>query len=295
MSEEIKEKVNNDTDNEEGLSQEKFAVLFKNLDEAYIKDMLERAGTSEDVPSETEADIKAEKDDVAGEGTTVEMETGAQAEKDDAVEEGIAVETEPDADIAASAEDVSSLSDVTDEGLLPEHIGHLLQVLGEDVINDMLRDAGMEIDGLPTEEAPRAGIPTDSVAGKGAGNSAGHKSGNRKGRRLRRFLLLAIFAGIILMIFAVNQISMNVTLNSDDPIQYSEQADEISALEGSLIVNDVSVSVPTDANEEYSISYSWAEDDAKYPSVPQAITAVYPGEEDEKLLHLLQYFILPHL
>ena len=221
MSEEIKEKVNIDTDNEEGLSQEKFAVLFKNLDEAYIKDMLERAGTSEDVPSETEADIKAEKDDVAGEGTTVEMETGAQAEKDDAVEEGIAVDTDADAEIAAAAEDIPPLSDITDEGLSPENISHLLHVLGEDVINDMLRDAGMEPDDLPADEASEPDVPAGSENDKTAGKSSGRKRVNRKGRRLRRFLLLAIFAGIILMIFAVNQISMNVTLNSDDPIQYS--------------------------------------------------------------------------
>ena len=82
---------------------------------------------------------------------------------------------------------------------------------------------------------------------------------------------------------AVTKISLNVTINSDDPIQYSEHTDEISALEGTLIVNEVSALVPTDGTEEYSISYSWAEDDDEYPSVPQAITAVYTDSEDNKL------------
>ena len=43
----------------------------------------------------------------------------------------------------------------------------------------------------------------------------------------------------------------------------------------------MSVSVPTDGTEEYSISYSWAEDDDKYPSVPHAITAIYSGKAEE--------------
>ena len=270
----MKEQINIDFDSSEKLSEENFTGLFKSLDEASLNDMLERAGISEE--SQPEASVQApEEEPPANEEIVIEKSF------DNAEDSGT--------DIATAVENVTVLESVEGSGLSPEHIGHLLKVLGEDVINDMLKDAGLEDDELLSETSPVTGESDNTGENVSANNSSERKVTSRKGRRLRRFMLFAIFAGIILMVFAVNQISMNVTLNSDDPIQYSEQTDDISALEGSLTVNDVSVSVPTDGSEEYSISYSWAEDDDKYPSVPQAIIAVYPGEAGEKLYTISLY------
>ena len=268
MDEEIKDQVNIDNDGSEGMSQEKFADLFRSLDEAYLNDMLERAGMSEETPADGGNADGAVADEIsadAGDDTAGGTET------------------------PVSAEDQAVTAAVPGGELGPEHIGHLLKMLGEDIINDMLQDAGLEDEALQSDDSPEAEVPETPLAGPGGNKDPERRRRRRRGKLKRSFLLLAIFAGIALMVFAVNQISMNVTINSDDPIQYSEQADEISALEGSLIVNDVSVSVPTGESEEYSISYAWAEDDEKYPSVPKAITAVYPGEEGEKLYTISLY------
>ena len=73
------------------------------------------------------------------------------------------------------------------------------------------------------------------------------------------------------------------------PTQYAEPegADVVACEEGLLIVNDVHVKVPKTDNVSYNISYSWAEDDKDYPSVPHGIVASYkeiPAETsaDEK-------------
>ena len=73
------------------------------------------------------------------------------------------------------------------------------------------------------------------------------------------------------------------------PTQYAEPegADAVACEEGLLIVNDVHVKVPKTDNVSYNISYSWAEDDKDYPSVPHGIVASYkeiPAETsaDEK-------------
>lgn len=265
MNEDMKEKLNTDAEKEEGLSQEKFADLFKSLSDAHINDMLERAGLSEDTPEAEPIEAASEPEN-------------------------------PDTAAAASG-----------GNLEPEHISHILKMLGEDVVNEMLADAGLSKEDLPddetpadgkTDEASAAGTDSGSVAAPEvkADSEAGTEAavvkspGKRKKRfSKKRFLLLSIFIGIILLLFAVNQISNNITLNSEDPIQYSEETDEISALEGTLIVNNVRVAVPTDGSENYSISYSWAEDDEKYPSVPKSITAVYSDKEGNKLYTISLY------
>ena len=189
-----------------------------------------------------------------------------------------------------SEERKEQVNTVTEGGNLePEHIGHLLNILGEDMIRDMLLDAGLSDAELTSDDSSAADDLQAPDTGAEESIPAKRRPVRRKGSRTRRFLLLIIFVLIILLVFAVNQISLNVTLNSDDPIQYSEQTDDISALEGVLKVNNVSVPVPADGSEEYSISYAWAEEDDKYPSVPQAITAVYKGEEDVKLYTISLY------
>ena len=70
------------------------------------------------------------------------------------------------------------------------------------------------------------------------------------------------------------------------PTQYAEPegADAVACEEGLLIVNDVHVKVPKTDNVSYNISYSWAEDDKDYPSVPHGIVASYkevPAEAAE--------------
>lgn len=294
MNEELKEQLNIDTEDNDGLSQEKIEDLFKSLGESYINEMLERSGLSEEDP---EADDAAPAEDTVADNKAPEAEdTAPSGDSEAAGGPEIDEAPEPAEEQPADGEAEEPAADTLAAGgeLEPEHIGHLLKMLGEDMINDMLLDAGLSEEDLEEGSEPAEESQADDSTEKPEADTAAEsvpkiRKKRRKGKAKRRFLLLAIAVGIVLLVFAVNQISMNVSINEDDPIQYSEENDEISALEGTLIVNDVHVSVPTTGDEEYSISYTWAEDDEKYPSVPHAITAVYPGEEDTKLYTISLY------
>ena len=109
MSEEPEKKVNTEPETPEtqGLDQDKFADLFDSLDEETLMKMMESAGLfSED------ADVSPED-----------------------VSDIIVPDTAPVASPEAAADKEAMLS--------PEHIGHMLSVLGDDIIDDMLDSAGL--------------------------------------------------------------------------------------------------------------------------------------------------------
>ena len=257
MSEEPEKKVNIDSEDVEtqGLDQDKFADLFDSLDEETLMKMMESAGLFSD-----DADVSPEEE-------PAETASG---------EEPLVIEwLDPD------ATDVSTEAVADKDAMLsPEHIGHMLSVLGDDIIGDMLESAGLsdeDVDAVLAEaKAESEAAETEKgMAAPDAGKSPAPPGKRRKGRNVRRLLFVLIFIGILGLVAAVNKIYNSVTINSNDPIQYSENTDMISADEGTLHVNNVNVTVPTDGTEEYSISYSWAENDNKYPSVPHAISAIY--------------------
>ena len=109
MSESPEKKVNTETETPEtqGLDQDKFADLFDSLDEETLMKMMESAGLfSED------ADVSP-----------------------DDVSDIVLPDTAPEASPEAAADKEAMLS--------PEHIGHMLSVLGDDIIGDMLESAGL--------------------------------------------------------------------------------------------------------------------------------------------------------
>jgi hypothetical protein len=211
-------------------------------------------------------------------------------------EESAPAEEASDAELVSAEESVAAAS-AEGSGLTPEHIGHLLSVLGDDIINDMLENAGLtheDLDAMLDEEQAdgadaEALSEAEDTADTGEAKKQKVRRRRRKGAAKRRFLFLILFILIVLSAAAVGKIFMSVTINTNAPIQYSEDVDDISADEGSLNVNNVSVTVPTNGTETYSISYSWSEEDDKYPSVPHAITAIYPDEEGNKLYSISLY------
>lgn len=112
------------------------------------------------------------------------------------------------------------------------------------------------------------------------------------GRRLRRkdllfIICIEILLGVIMFIILAHSVSLNAT----DKINYADDSagDSISCSDGALIVNDVTVHVPTDGNVQYNISYSWGKDDRKFPTIPRSITASYRDENDAVLYDLSLY------
>lgn len=317
MSDSTKEKLNID----------ELAELFKNLEDEAMKKMLDRAGvTDEDLENlPAEADVPAASQDASD----------AKADEQQA-EDAATVEEDLQSKAAAAIKAAAPAG----EGLEPEHIGHLLRVLGDDLLKDMLESAGLDpedaaeaaddsgskeaAEGEPGSEAPAkaegaeaagqdAGGETKGKVEKAAGGEAsGEAEGGikaqepdaeaaaaankvkapRKRRKVtltRRFLFVIIFVGIIGLLAAANKIFMSVSINSNDPIQYAAHTDEISADEGILKVNGVSAKVPVTGKVEYSISYSWSEEDEKYPSVPHAISAIYSDTEGKNLYSISLY------
>jgi len=247
-----------------GLSQERFAGLLKELDDKALSELLERVGLSfDDLAEEVPEDRKAE------------------------------TEAETDADPA-------------EEGLTPEMIGHLLRSMSDDALNGLLESAGLSRDDLPAlpagsdaakpeSEVEEAGgeDSSEEVPGEDGSEEPAEKGKKKKGvlksLRSKRFLLIAVIAGALLLPLALNKIYLSAILNSNDPIQYSEAVDDIFCTEGTLCVNSVTIAVPTDGTEKYDISYSWAEDDGQYPSVPHAITALYSDQEGKSLYSISLY------
>ena len=172
--------------------------------------------------------------------------------------------------------------------LSPESFARFFKSLGEDALNDMLERAGLnsEVDSADTaaSEQDRPGN-ADTISE----DKPSKKRKTKKNRLVSSLLFAFIFIGILFVLVAANMIYMSVTVNTHDPIEYAEQTDTISADTGLLNVNNVSVSVPTSGKEDYRISYSWAEEDKDYPSVPHAITVVYPDPEGKDLYSISLY------
>lgn len=168
--------------------------------------------------------------------------------------------------------------------LTRDNIAHMLEVLGEDVINDMLG-----IDDSETEtESTETDSPYDVASEKAPFKLKSKKSSHRR-KVSSRMIFVILFLGIIFVFLAINRIYMMVSINSNDPIQYSEVQDDISCSDGLLRINNVSVSIPSNGKEKYSISYSWSAEDTEYPSTPHAITAIYPSKKGSDLYSLSLY------
>lgn len=166
-------------------------------------------------------------------------------------------------------------------GLAFDEFAGFLNELSDDVIKEMLSGAGFEDEKSVSEYLSQVNAEDDTDKPK-------------KPRRSRfglsqRLVLLVIVLGLFLLPFALNKIYLSASLNGNDPITYSEATDNISCSEGQLVVNNVKVQVPSNGKEKYNISYAWAEDDKKYPSVPQSISAIYQGEEGAPLYDISLY------
>ena len=270
MSEDYKEKKKTAAAGgpEDVLDQEKFAALLKRFDEEKLQDLLGKAGVA-DIAEE-----KASTEPVKA-GEPAKTENPPQPVKTEASPEPEKVE-EPAEPVKAnepSKEEATAEPVKTDEPKKEDATAE--PVKAEEPAKEEAAAEPVKAEEASKEEAAAEPVKAEEPAEK-------EKAPRKKFRPSKRLLLIAVLAGLILVPVALNQIAMNVTLNSDDPIQYSEHVDEVSASKGSLIVNDVTVAVPSDGSEEYSISYAWSEEDEEYPSVPHAITAVYSDKDGNK-------------
>lgn len=118
------------------------------------------------------------------------------------------------------------------------------------------------------------------------------KKKKRKKRKVNKKLIaVLIVIEVLVLIEVIHLLSMNISLNSDDVIQYAgtEYEDTISYDNGKLKVNNVSVKVPHNDSVTYNIAYSWGKEDTDYPTIPHSITAMYKNEDGTPMYDITLY------
>ena len=151
--------------------------------------------------------------------------------------------------------------------------------------------SGLSEEGFDESQPDQALSISKDVPGEQTSDSApaSHKLSLKElSKKSRIAIFIAeIILGVILLVFLLQSIS----LNSSEKINYADSSstDDISCSDGVLIVNDVSVKVPTDNNVSYNIAYVWGEEDQNYPTIPRSITASYRGDDGTPLYDLTLY------
>ena len=312
MDKEIKnDNLNNTAETAEeghGLTADKIAHLLEHLGDEVIRDMLDSAGLDYDDPlgeneaageeyvgkrfrreaAEAEESEEAESPEEAPETVNAEVAEKTEVSPETVGEVGSEAKAPVEAAVIDEPEKTGAL-EVPDEHEEAKESAPEADMTGsgpEDAENSENTDE-KDGDGSESSEekvgdsSENEKIEPDSKSSDVGSDAKSKKKGkpHRKVPLIRRLLFVFVLIGVLLLPLAVHFIYISATLNSDDPIQYSEHVDEISCADGVLKVNNINTAVPTDGTEEYSISYAWSEEDEKYPSVPHAITAIYKGAE----------------
>lgn len=108
----------------------------------------------------------------------------------------------------------------------------------------------------------------------------------RKSRFSKRAIVIMVLVECLVLAGAVFLFThRDIFSKSKNDVVYSDpdQVDEITCADGTLNVNNVSVSVPEE-NATYNISYTWGKKDEDYPTVPHSVTSSY-YDKDGKLLY----------
>ena len=85
---------------------------------------------------------------------------------------------------------------------------------------------------------------------------------------------LELIALLLVALFFVRHSRM---VDDIDKYAIADNAPEITAEAGNLIVDSVSVKVPSE-DASYTIGYDWSEEDKDYPTVPTSASAYYTGK-----------------
>jgi hypothetical protein len=143
----------------------------------------------------------------------------------------------------------------------------------------------------PAETAQAEAKTEDATSADEAKTKDGKKKKKRRKLRLSKgTIFIAVLAECMLLIIAIFVFTHSVPLNSDDDVVYSDpnQVDVITCADGTLNVNNVSVSVPPE-NATYNISYTWGRKDEDYPTVPHSVTSSYYGKDGNLMYDISLY------
>ena len=198
-------------------------------------------------------------------------------------------------------EEFEALAEQSEKDLSGSFLGledfvRLMHSLGDDALEQLAEKAETEDDkpetavDTPEEPVGETEATADALGAEEPKAARKPVSPRRKRILIRQSILLAIPV-ILLILTIANIIYYNSPLNTDDPIMFADETavDDVSCSSGTLIVNDVSVDVPADGSEVYSISYTWAKDDKEYPSVPYASVVSYPGKDGSTAYEISLY------
>lgn len=140
-------------------------------------------------------------------------------------------------------------------------------------------------------DAPEKGKPEKAEAAKQ------EKPPKKKKPRMsvKRFPKKLSIVILVLEFLLLAGITVTFVMYSRADYQNSGQQSEkkirsdVSCSDGQLKVENVSVNVPSKGDTEYSIAYTWAEDDKDYPSVPYAAVASYMNNGESPAYEISLY------
>jgi hypothetical protein len=154
---------------------------------------------------------------------------------------------------------------------------------------------------LPVVEAapqPAAPVPVAVAAAPVSMPVAKKGRRTRKHKLRKRAILITVIAACVILVAAVFLLSHKSLLklphssssNTEDSVEDSgsDPVDKISCADGTLKVNNVSVTVPKE-NATYTISYTWGKDDKDQPTIPHAGTASYYNKDGKLLYDITLY------
>lgn len=152
-------------------------------------------------------------------------------------------------------------------------------------------DAAADLTENDQEPDPDTSVSADKK--KSGRKKSGKKNKNKKKRRgiSKGFVYLIVLFECMVLVVALVIFSHSVSINRNDKLAYNDpaQVDEISCYDGTLNVNNVSVTVPAEKNVTYKKSYTWSPEDKEYPTIPHAVTAAYYNDEGTLLYDISLY------
>lgn len=110
-------------------------------------------------------------------------------------------------------------------------------------------------------------------------------------RSSKRNLVLLLCIELMCFLLLAFVLSRFVSFNTNTSIIFADEeyTDTVNCKNGNLIVNNVTVTVPSRENTRYNISYSWGKNDTDYPSVPHSATAAYCSKDGSFLYDISLY------
>lgn len=162
--------------------------------------------------------------------------------------------------------------------------------MGGEAPDKEINEAAVAAKEAAEKETP--GVKTLEKAAPGAKETVQKKKVRIRGVRISKKLSIVILLLEVLLLVGITVTFIKYSrADYQKPEKHAEitSGTKISCSDGLLRADRVSVKVPSAGNVAYSVAYTWAESDKKYPSIPYAAVASYHKSEEEPAYEISLY------